>query len=277
MRKLILIFLTLTTLFSDILEEKIKTLVDTKTYLRHQRLIGIVFREREEFINGENIDYIKVVETLKSNGLLEIFYDKPRDLTINFNTTIAPKIFIKSITDILRDLGYNFYVTGSMKKSEFSLKWSINYTSDHVVDPLLFAKKLQKYNMEIHELSKKGDVWEYDIGSIGVSLDDAKKIDEFGVDYSLLDPDGEYWIEFKIEPARAAIKRRASGYWYPKIVFYDKNLRVLKNYQNDNSRRRVKLSIPAETKFLKITDKYSVEGLKKGIIVSVEEAKEEQK
>ncbi len=276
MKKLVLLTLLVATLFADILDEKIKTLVDTNTYLRHQRLIDVIFREREQFFIKENIDYIKVIETLKSNGLLNIFYPKPKDLSLEFATTISPEIFIKSITDILREMGYSFFVTSYMKKGDLSLKWSIRYVSDHTVDPLLFARKLQAYNMDIHEITKDQNSWRYEIGSVGVSLADARNIDELLLEYPMLDPDGEYWLELWVIAGEITVKSTSIGYWYPRIVFYDKNLQVLKIYENDHSRRSVTLTLPKEAKFIKISDKYSGEDIKQGISVEFEEQKEEQ-
>ncbi|MGP1561863.1 MAG: hypothetical protein ACTTIC_07235 [Helicobacteraceae bacterium] len=266
MKRIFLALALVSLLGADILDEKIKTLVDSRTYVKHQKLIDVVFRNRAAFFIGENIDYIKVVETLKDNGLLDIFYQSPADLTITFNTSIYADLFVKCITDILREMGYNYYLTKEFQKNKYYLNWSIGYTSDHVIDPVLFSKKLKKYNMTIHELIRKGKIWNYSIGSGGITLPDAYKLSSVMPRTTLLGPDGEYWLEIRGAPKTLFVESKARGAWYPKVIFYNKNLQIIKVALKDHA-GSLSIAIPAQTKFIKLSDAYSSDTMKKGIYI----------
>lgn len=267
MKKLIFLLLFTLSLSADILDDKIKSLVDSNTFIKHQRLIDILFRERSEFFIGDNINYVKVVETLKENGLLAIFYPHPTDLTISFSTSISAVFFVKTITDILREMGYSYYMTTSFNKTSSYLDWSIEYKSDHVIDPVLLSQKLKRYNINIYELSCNKNIWKYDVGSSNLELADATNITKKDSDYSLLEPDGEYWLDLKTSANKLSVNNKTKNYWYPKVIFYDKNLNIIKIYKKNSVVLGFVLNIPPRTKFVKIGDTYSSDTLKRGVII----------
>lgn len=271
MKKLILFFLTLVFLYGDGIDEKIQMLVDHENYQRHHRLIDILFRERTSFYDNEEISSVKIVEILKENGLLKIFYKEPIEIRTTFITSIGSEVFIKAITDVLRELGYSYYLTAYMKKSSNKLKWSISYRSDHVIDPVLFARKLEGYNMYLTDISRVESEWIYNIASFGVTFADATKVSFPMEKYTILKPSGEYWVSLETAGKSVSIEKIAIGYWYPKVIFYDKDLKIVKLYKKDYSRKKAVLSIPKNAKFLKISDRYGVDSLKKGITVEIME------
>lgn len=268
MKKTLLFLFLSIFVYADILDDKIKILVDPKTFVRHQGLINVIFRDRSSFFLGENIDYVKVVETLKENGLLEIFYPHPRNLTISFVSTISSDMFASIITNILRDMGYSYYITKFFKKDNFYIYWSINYVSDHVIDPVLFAKKLHSYNIKIHELSRKDNVWEYSLGSSMVTLADAKKVKRKD-NFSMLNPGGEYWLELHTRLKKLQVSNKSSSYWYPKVILYDKNFKIIEIFKRNVNRRGISLAISPKVRFVKIADLYSSNALKRGIVVKI--------
>ncbi|MCV6607728.1 MAG: hypothetical protein OIF32_05905 [Campylobacterales bacterium] len=271
MKKLVLFLLATLFLYGDAIDEKIQMLVDKDSYKRHHKLINILFRDRTSFYNDDLIDNVKIVKILKENGLLKIFYKKPKQINTTFLTSIGSEIFIKSLTDILREMGYSYYLTAYMQKKGTKLEWKISYNSDHVIDPVLFTEKLATYNMYVTDISRVNNQWIYNIASIGVTFEDAKRVELKDEKYSLLNPNGEYWLDMEVEATRIKIRKKATGYWYPKVIFFDKDLKILKVHKYDSSKREINFSLSDDVKFIKVSDRYGIDSLKRGITVEVRE------
>lgn len=72
------------------LELKIRSLLDESTYKNNEAYINIIFSPRSEYIFNNRVDCVKVVQTLKDNGLLNLYFDKPSELRLNFHTSDNP-------------------------------------------------------------------------------------------------------------------------------------------------------------------------------------------
>ena len=86
----------------------------------------------------------------------------------------------------------------------------------------------------------------------------------------LINPSGEYWVRLREEGRYLEVRTLSPGYWYPDVVFYDRYLNILKIYRKDRSTRGVRLTIPEDTRYIKVTDRFTVENLKHGIRIGLE-------
>ena len=57
--------------------------------------------------------------------------------------------------------------------------------------------------------------------------------------------------------------------WFPNIVFFDKDLRVLKMIKRDRIYKGLKTEIPDGTIYIKITDMYNLINIKRGLSIIV--------
>ena len=58
----------------DLLIEKIKTFIDIDLYEHNSAYIDIIFSPKTDYYNNDRIDSVKVIQTLKYNGLLNLFF-----------------------------------------------------------------------------------------------------------------------------------------------------------------------------------------------------------
>ncbi|MEA2092107.1 MAG: hypothetical protein U9O83_07070, partial [Campylobacterota bacterium] len=65
---------------SDPLIEKIQTLIEPQVYTQNSAYIDIIFSPKSDYYKGERVDAVKVIQTLKDNGLLNLFFKKPSEL-----------------------------------------------------------------------------------------------------------------------------------------------------------------------------------------------------
>lgn len=268
LRTLLLTLLVAALGMADAVDDKIRSLVEPQSYVVHQKLIEIVFRDRASFYLDENrLDSVKVATALKDNGLLDIFYKNgPRSLSATFRTTQSPNFFLKAIGDSLSDLGYNFTLTSSMRQDEYFFEWTLNYKSDHAIDPALLSKRLTGYGVTIEDVSKQGDEWFYNLSALTPILPEATVVLPNQPEaLQLLNPQGEYWATLPETGGRLGVRRKTGGIWFPYAVFYDRDLRILTVMAHEQALRTFFVKVPENAAYVKITDNYTTENLKHGI------------
>lgn len=79
----------------ELLTQKIESFLEEGVYRQNRAFIEIIFSPKEEFYISDRVDVVKVVQTLKDNGLLNLFFEKPQELTLSFATSGAPLFFCK--------------------------------------------------------------------------------------------------------------------------------------------------------------------------------------
>jgi len=66
------------------------------------------------------------------------------------------------------------------------------------------------------------------------------------------------------------ITSNSGNQWHPNVVFYDQKLEVIEIYKEDSLKKNLRLDVPAQTKYIKIDDLYSLSNLRRGISITKE-------
>ncbi|MBR2111549.1 MAG: hypothetical protein IJ950_01115, partial [Helicobacter sp.] len=80
----------------------------------------------------------------------------------------------------------------------------------------------------------------------------------------LRDVSGQYWLSLQTQ---GKIKISAQSKWYPRIVLYDRNLRILDSISSQDSKTSVSVKVPQGVSFVMITDGNNPMNLRNGINV----------
>lgn len=67
------------------------------------------------------------------------------------------------------------------------------------------------------------------------------------------------------------VESAASDDWHPHIVFYDNQLNVLHIIKNDQYSKQISYDIPMNTRYIKITDFFVLDNIKRGLNVIIKE------
>ena len=247
--------------------EKIKMLVDPVVFVKDRAYIDIIFSQNEDyFTNDGRVDSVKVIETLKENGILNLFFKKPCEINISFKTDGTPLFFVKIMSDVLRNIGYYRYVTeeSNLNNSEFT--WKINLTSEYAADPLILSNELNKNGCKIVDVIRNSATdWTYVVDMTNARLN--TKILENGMELKLKRSLYSYWLDVsKIKKLQISSTYRNS--WYPYIAYYDKSLKLLRVIKKDTKRRRITLDMKENTHYLKISDIYTLKNIKDALVLS---------
>ncbi len=245
---------------------KIKSFLDERVYEQNRDFINVIFDPQSDYYENERVDVVKVVQTLKENGLLKLFYTSPKEIHLNFKTSGSPLFFVKLMGDTLRNIGYYRYVTIASNLSSSEFTWSISLTSEYATDPLVLQKELQKSGANIIDIDRNSITeWTYvvDMGNSFLNLTQL----EDGIEQKLKRSLYAHWLNCeKVKRLKIVSSRRNN--WYPYIAYYNSSLHLLKIIKEDTRYRSIKLEIPKEAKYIKISDSYSLKNVKDELTLS---------
>lgn len=245
---------------NGLLTQKIKTLINHNIYDQNRAYIDILFSPKSEYFNGERVNVVKVAQTLKDNGLLNLFFKKPSELTLRFKTNGSPLFFVKIMGDTLRNIGYYRYVTqeSNLNNSEFT--WTINLTSEYATDPLILQQELNKSGSYIVDIKRDSPTdWTYVVDMRDGKLNVEALQD--GLQLSLKRSLYSKWIDVsKVKKIDISSSKRNS--WYPYIAYYDKSMHLLKVEKHDAKKTALSLDLNENMHYIKISDIYSLKNIR---------------
>jgi hypothetical protein len=262
-RFVLLIVLTALTLNASDLLEKVRDFMGDDRYATHRGFIEILFKDEAAYYTNEHLDVVKIVETLKQNGLLQLFFEKPQQLTLTFTTNGPSLYFVKVMGDTLHAIGYYRYMTEYSKKNESEFVWRITMQSEYATDPTVLKNELFKRGCKILDIKRLSQSdWYYNIDMASASLN-AHNIGQ-GEVLKLKRSLVPHWVN--VEGIRQ-LKLTSSGsnVWYPYITFFDNSLHLLKVYKRDKKTWQIRINIPSNTQYVKIADMYDLKNIKDGL------------
>ena len=244
----------------DPLIQKIKSFVNLDIYDKNQKFIEIIFSPKSSFYVNERVDVVKVISTLKDNGLLNLYFKKPKELHIHFKTSGSPLFFVKLMSDSLRNIGYYRYVTTASNLNNAEFTWSISLKSEYATDPQILQKELMSSGCKIINIKRNSPTdWEYtvDMANGFLNIQELEADKKIKLKRSLY----AHWLNSaKIKELKIVSSSRNN--WYPYIAYYDSSLHLLKVIKQDVKQRKIILEIPKRAKYIKISDIYTLKNVK---------------
>ena len=251
--------------FESAIQEKIQALLGEEQYRRNENFIHILFEQSDEYIIQERIDVVKIVDTLKENGLLKLFFEKPRNLNLTFTSNGNSLYFVKLMSESLRSLGYYRYITKKSQLDESGFHWQISLKTEYVTDPLLLRDALAKQHCEILDINRSSeDSWNYIIDMSQAHLDlpalHHKENLMLGRSHNA------HWLDVS-KVKRVTLISQGKNNWFPNVAFYDKTMHLLKVYKRDKKSWKITFNLPKGCNYIKIDDLYSLKNIREGIKV----------
>ncbi|WP_304545688.1 hypothetical protein [Sulfurimonas microaerophilic] len=275
-KNLLLVFLFLGNLYAqeagdktiatpaELLSAKIQGFVSEATYKQNLDFINAVFDPKSAYFKNDRVDSVKVIQTLQDNGLLNLFFETPQEIRLNFRTNGSPIFFVKIIGDTLSSLGYYKYVTVASTRDASEFIWSINLTSEYATDPLLLQKELKKKLCEIVDIQRdNAKEWSYliDISHAKLNVEQLENGKQTVRKRSLY----EHWFDVsKIKTLD--VQSSSRNHWYPYIAYYDSSLHLLKVIKKETIYKGLYLEIPKNANYMKISDLYTLKNIKDELI-----------
>lgn len=255
------------------LTDKIKNLVNQKDFDTHKDFIDILFKNEDKFLTNSRLNTLKIIKTLKDNGLFKFMFKEPVDMSISFEVqnTDSVLLSIKSIQDALYAIGYGFFITTQAQYTN-TLKWSIGLKTNIGVDPILLNQELQKRGITIEDVTKYGTTkWAYKLNTRHIRLGDTYKIKKYEIK-KIKKRSSDIFLqpnEISNGHSMLEIVSASKNTWYPYISFYDKKLNILKIKKVDKIIKKLRTRIPVDSFYIKISDIYTNKNFNNGFKVSI--------
>ena len=250
---------------NDPLTLKIKSFLSEKAYKSNKDFINVIFEPKSSFYIKDRVNAVKVIQTLKDNGLLNLFFKSPQDFRLNFKTSGFPLFFVKIMEDALQNLGYFRYVTTASNFDASEFTWSINLTSEYATDPLILQNELHKSGCDIVDVEKNSPKeWTYviDVSNGYLNVVQLNTDEELKLKRSLY----AHWLDIsKIRKLKIRSSRR--NRWYPYIAYYDASLHLLKLFKRDKIYKTLTLKMPKNAKYIKISDMHTLKNVKDALLL----------
>ena len=234
MKQILLLILLFISLKADLLQDRIENIMKKNDLILHHNLINILFKNRDKFYLNDKHDMLnlpKVLQILEKNGLLNLKFKQPTTfhaVFIFYGHTIKS---LKVINDTLKSIGYYYYNINEIQKDGEALYYSIDFKTEYAIDPIILYNELLKSNAKLIDIKKVAENnWKYFIDTRFATLANATKIPNNEI-VKFDKPLKPYFIQIDHSKQLKIINHRLN-HWYPYLVFYDKNLNILKVYKN---------------------------------------------
>lgn len=258
-----------TLLSASVLKEKVENIIGTNDYKVHKSLIDLLFQDESKYVVNGKIKYYKLFKILQENGLLNLRLTKPSDIKIEFTSTDNSFKSYKILNDTMQVLGYRYFFTNSMSITEDeNLIWNIMFKAEYMLDPVVLLNELRDNGCKVLQVINHGsNKWSYKIDFKNSELSNAIKIDK-NEKVKFQKPLRAYMLKVD-DPKSIQIISRNLNNWFPHIVFFDKDLKVLQTITKNRVYKGLKVKTPNNTRYVKITDKYNLINIKRGLSIIV--------
>jgi hypothetical protein len=257
---LIVCLIFLTSINADELSDKIQNLIDSRTYKQNIDFINIIFSSKSAYYEGDNVDSVKVIKTLKDNRLLVLSYAAVHESTFVFKTSNSPILFIKIMKDALRNIGCYRYETKASSFDGDVFVWNISVKSKKIIDPEKLEKELNKNLCDIVDISRETSTkWTYTIDTQSAVLNVSRLQD----DNSLKLKRSLYakWVDIS-KVKKVHISSSLRNTWYPYIAYYDKSLNLIDVLKIDKKSDNLYLDFKENMYYIKISDIYTLKNIR---------------
>lgn len=251
-------------LVASTLTEKVQSLLDEKSYHSHRKLIALLFEDEAAYRTDTGYDMVKIATVLKENGLLHLKLPSAATIELIFEQSGGnPLFFMKAVGDTLHNVGISSFLTKRAALDEQGFTWSVVVRSDVIPDPVRIAERFEKRLVKTVDIERiDATHWRYRIDMLHAKID-AIPI-EAGEIKKVVRPVRPVWIDVS-RVRRLAIRELPGAHWHSDVVVYDKMLHILSMKQSDARTRYVRLRLPKDAAYVKISDRFTLENLRSGL------------
>lgn len=251
------------------IDYKVMQLLGVQEYKTNQKFIQRLFSNQGYFLdNAKQPDLYKISQTLKQNGLLKLTFKQPMELEVSFSINENPATFTSVLYDILNEMGYYYFLLKESSLEEQKFKFILSMNTEYAIDPTLLQEKLFHYGYRVQSIERSSiHQWNYTITNSAFQYPKATKLTTNEPNHKA-NLKGEYWYQIE-QGSRLEVKSSNGILWYPKLIFFDKNLNILEITSSQKSSQIIQKEIPKGAMFAKITDTYLPITTKNGLDVTL--------
>ncbi len=264
---LLLIFLFVS-MYAKNINNSILDIIGSKEYNLKKKFINIIFKDKDLYYSENKLDYLKVLQKLRNEGLLNIS-NVSSPLRVAFTTNNGnSQIFIKVVKDTLFSLGFSNINTIKATKQGKKFVWVVSLGNNYMLDPLLFVKSMNTKNVKIKSMKRYSKTnWNYVLDIKNTVLVPQKL--EYDNIIKLPKSLRAYWLNIE-GSKKVQIQSGVNNSWHPYVVLYNNNLKIISSIIKNKKSRKIQINIPSDAVYLKIDDYYTIKNIRDGLSILIQ-------
>ncbi|EIK3632357.1 hypothetical protein LJ209_001463 [Campylobacter coli] len=230
--------------------------------------LRLLFPSSSYMDNKGNPDIAKISRILKTNSLINLTLPEPRTLKLNFKAKADSVVFFKILTDALTNLGYIYFIPTDMILRDGNIDYTIQVESQYILDPGALYALLKDNSVYIDNIKRIGTYdYEYDLNFENAQLN--TNIDlKLNSTQALERPLKDY--VFTLQGAsNLMIDAHDADFWFPKVLFLDKNLNLIKAVKSQAQNNHFSELIPSGAVYAIVSDMYSLDNIRRGLKITL--------
>jgi len=246
--------------------EQVRKLMSPEAFESHRKLLSLLFENGGSYCDATGCDMGRIVKTLEENGLMDLRLPPGSEVTLTMSCEGKhPFFFMKTVDDTLHAAGLGGYLTRDAALGGEGFRWSVAYTAASAPDPVRLVERFARRGVRVEAIERLDAArWRYRLDMRDATLPATKIVP--GESRRIVRPVRPLWLGVA-GVRRLTIRELPGSHWYADVVVYDKMLHILSMKQNDTRTRYVRLRLPKEAVYVKITDRFTLENIRSGLRV----------
>ncbi len=255
-------------IYANTVTNAIKDVLGKSEFNSKKKFIEIIFKDKDSFKDGSYLDYPKILQKLRDEGLLKLS-TVSSPLRVAFTTNSGNnQIFIKVVKDTLFSLGFSNIDTIKVVKRGKKFIWVVSLGNNYMLDPLLFSKSMKEKNIYIEGLKRYSVTnWNY-VLNVKNAVIIPKKL-EYNDIIKLQKSLRSYWLNIE-DAKKVQIQSSLNNSWHPYVVLYNKDLKIISTVKKDKKTSKLDINVPSDAMYLKIDDLYTIKNIRDGLNILIQ-------
>lgn len=225
--------------------------------------------EGKNYVDAQgNAKWDEIARILKMNSLFSSTLTNSRSLQLSFRAKSDALLFIKIINEALNQAGFAYFTPIELSLKGQVKSYTLRVESRYILDPASFYNIL-KQNFVVIKSIRKVNAYDYDY-ELDFSKARLKPNTQVtvGVNESLQRPLRDYLIQTQ-GASSINIKAKAGDNWFPKVLFLDKDLKLIKSTMDSSKRKEFSSSIPSDVVYAIVGDNFNTDNIRRGLEIQL--------
>lgn len=221
--------------------------------------------EDKNFEDGRGfVDYARLVQVLKTNSLLNIASANSRDLEFSFIADVSGVLLVRVLNEALKDAGFVHFTPKILDLKSPLKKYTIEVRSRYFFDIGSFYSLLKHNFVFIKNITKTAsNSYEFSLDFDSAFIDSNVRV-PLEQDVALSRPLRDYF--FSVASARTIkISANSADAWFAKVIFLDKDLKLIEAVYSKEKNSEFKASIPNGSHYVLVGDTFNLDNIRRGL------------
>ena len=210
----------------------------------------------------------ELLRILKMNALFPLSLSNSTSLELSFKARSDALIFVKIINEALNQAGFSYFNPTALDLSSDLKSYTVQIQTRYILDPASFYSILKQNFVFIKNIKRLGSYnFEYELDLSKAILKPSANI-LVNQSTNLQRPLRDYLIHTN-GASKLHIRSNPADNWFAKVLFLDKNLRLIKSTVDSSKSVEFTDTIPNNAVYVIVGDSYNIDNIRRGLNIEL--------